>query len=274
MRFSIAAMNFFEATGVARAAGGETANLFRVTVPDGWQQGPGAFGGWVLAAMIRSIEAVVPDLPLRSLTAEIPSPVMVGDATISVDLVRAGQSVSVVTARLMQDAELRAHAVTVMGLPRRVPPELDHVDLRPPQAPPWRDTPSVPADNPILPTFARHFEFRPVVGLPFTGGAAMTTGWVRARDPGPVRDAALVVGHVDAWYPAEFARFTAGRRIVTAAFTLQVVGGAQAWTGDGPLLHTSRSLAAEGGYVTEARQLWTEEGRLVALNQQTMVIVK
>jgi acyl-CoA thioesterase len=263
-------VSFFELTKVTPT--GE-AGVFGVVVPDGWQQGPGAFGGWVLGALIRSIEATVPGGALRSLTAEIPAPVLVGDATISAVVLRAGKSVTVVAARLTQGSDLRAHAVAVLGAPRRVDAGLDHVELAPPAATPWRDMPPAAPNVAALPTFTQHFEFRPLDGLPLSG-QKRTTGWIRARDPGPVRDAALVVAHVDAWYPAEFAGLRELRPMVTAAFTMQVIGGAAAWTTDAPLLHTSRTLATHEGYVTEARQLWTEEGKLVALNQQTLVMVK
>jgi hypothetical protein len=89
-----------------------------------------------------------------------------------------------------------------------------------------------------------------------------------------VKDAPLVVAHVDAWWPAEFARFSQPRPMVTSAFSMQMVGGAAAWRTDAPLLHVSRTHAVRDGYVAEARELWTEEGELVALNQQTMVIVR
>jgi acyl-CoA thioesterase len=266
-------MSFLQATHVTPQAATSTGTAFTITVPDGWQQGHGAFGGLVLAFLIRSIERVVPDRPLRSLTAEIPAPVLVGEAVVSVDVMRAGRSVTVASARLMQDSELRAHAVAVLGAARPVDRSLDHVDLAPPAAPSWTKVPPL-APNPLLPTFAQHFEFRPVLGAPFSGGESHTLGWIRARDPGAVRDAALVVAHVDAWYPAEFPRLTKPRPMVTSAFTMQIIGGAAAWVTEAPLLHTSRSLAAHEGYVTEARQLWTADGQLVALNQQTMVMVK
>jgi acyl-CoA thioesterase len=266
-------MTFFEATQVTKTSTTSLGASFDVTVPDGWQQGPGAFGGWVLAVLVRGIEAVVPDRALRSLTAEIPAPVVVGTGTVSVEVLRAGQSVTVVAARLLQES-LKAHAVAVLGSARPVDRSLDHTDLSPPVVTPWQETPPVPLDFPLLPTFARHFAFRPVIGAPFTAGPSQTAGWIHAREPGPACDDALVVGHVDAWYPAEFPRLAKPRRMVTSAFTMQMVEGPRAWTGTVPLLHVSKTLAAFEGYVTEARQLWTPDGKLVALNQQTMVMVK
>ena len=250
-----------------------THGSFTIDVPDGWQQGPGAFGGWVLAVVVRSIEAMVPGRALRSLTAEITAPVLVGHASVSVNVLRVGRSVTVAAARLEQGGEVRAHAVAVMGASRPVDASMDHVELSRPECAPWQEVPAVPPTTRLLPTFAQHFEFRPAVGLPFAGGSPHTMGFIRARELGRARDTADVVAHVDAWYPAEFPRLAGPRLMVTSAFTMQMVHGAAAWTTDAPLLHTSRTLAAHEGYVVEARQLWTDDGKLIALNQQTMVLV-
>jgi acyl-CoA thioesterase len=247
---------------------------YTVEVPDGWQQGAGAFGGFVLASLVRGLETTVPGRALRSLTAEIAAPVMVGKGEISAVVLRAGQSVTVVAARLTQGPELRAHAVAVLGAPRPVSRDLDHVDLAPPAASRWQDTPLAAPGVRTPPPFTQHFDMRLVDGHPVSGSVARTTGWVKLRDPGPAHDAALVVAHVDAWYPAEFARLPELRPMVTSAFTMQIVGGAGVWTPGTPLLHTSRTLAAHEGYVVEGRELWTAEGKLVALNQQTLVMVK
>jgi acyl-CoA thioesterase len=254
---------------------GTELTLFDLTVPDGWQQGAGAFGGWVMAALVRAMEGVVPARALRSLTAEIPSPVQPGDATIAVEVLRAGQSVTTLAARLVQSAQLQAHAVGIFGAPRRLTEEMDRVELTAPVAPDWREILPIPPETPNVPKFARHFEFRLADGLPFRGAEKSgALGWIRLRDLPSQKDAALVAAHVDAWWPAEFARLAHPRTMVTAAFSMQIVGGADAWKTDAPLLHASRTQAVREGYVTEVRELWTEDGVLVALNEQTMVIVR
>ena len=56
------------------------------SVPDGWQQGRGAFGGLVIAALARALEAHVgdPERTLRSLTAVLPGATLAGPAMASV----------------------------------------------------------------------------------------------------------------------------------------------------------------------------------------------
>ena len=56
--------------------------------------------------------------------------------------------------------------------------------------------------------------------------------------------------------------------MATVAFTLQLLGGAPA--GDDPLYFRSTNPAIRDGYVSEQRELWTADGRLVALNPQTL----
>jgi len=61
--------SFEEASVVRRTGPGS----FEVTVPDGWQQGRGAFGGLVYGMLTRAMEQVVdePARRLRTLTGDI-----------------------------------------------------------------------------------------------------------------------------------------------------------------------------------------------------------
>jgi hypothetical protein len=119
-----------------------------------------------------------------------------------------------------------AHAVGVLGKDRAR--DADAQDLARPEMPPWRDAPIAPVAPPFGPTFATHFEFRPLGALPFSGAGshreARVTGWVRPKDPGPARDAAYLTALADAYWPAFFTRFHAPRPMATIAFTLDLLG--------------------------------------------------
>ena len=43
---------------------------------------------------------------------------------------------------------------------------------------------------------------------------------------------------------------------------------------DEPILHRGRVLSGRNGYVAESRELWSADGRLLAHNQQTVVIIR
>ena len=63
------------------------------------------------------------------------------------------------------------------------------------------------------------------------------------------------------------------RPIGTVAYQLQVVGSLEGLDPEAPLFHRARALATSEGYSSELRELWGEDGRLVALNQQTFVVI-
>jgi acyl-CoA thioesterase len=255
---------------------GET---FRLDVPAGWRQGRGAFGGLTVGAAVRAIELRVgdPRRKVRSVTAELAAPVEAGPAELAVDVLRAGSSVTVARAALIQGGETRTHAVAVLAASRPAGGPLAWCDLEPPRAPPWRQVQVAPIGAPTpgasYPEFARHFEYRIVEGVPLAGGAARTIGWIRPRVPSARRDAGYVAALADAWYPAALVRAGALRPMATIAFTLDLVGDLDGLDLEAPLLYRGTVPVSADGYFLETRELWGEDGRLVAINQQTLAII-
>lgn len=248
---------------------------FQAEIPDGWQQGRGAFGGLVLGNMVRAIEAFddTRERALRCLSAEICGPVMPGSASIQVTRLRTGTGVSTIAASLSQGDQVLAHAVGVRGRTRG--DDTDFCDIPTPRMPPWRDVPIVPIGPPVAPVFAPAFEFRPSGPLPYSGGKeAVAEGWIRPRAPGPLRDAAYVTTLADCYWPAILTRLTSVRPLATIAFTLELFSDLAGLDPEAPLFHSARANAARGGYSVETRELWGEDGRLVARNHQTFAVIK
>lgn len=244
-------------------------------VPDGWQQGRGAFGGLVLAALVRTLEHALADpaRPMRTLTATLCGPVDVGPARVEVELLRGGSGLTALAARLVQRGEVRTHTVGLFGGDRVR--DGAWCDVKAPPMPDWRALPAAAIVPPLAPVFAPAFEFRPTVGLPYASGAeAVTEGWIRARHPGPARDAAFLAAHADAWWPAMLTTLSAPRPAATVSYSLEIVGDFEGLDADVPLYHTGRSPIAAGGYAVEFRELWGADGRLLALNQQTFAIIR
>jgi hypothetical protein len=246
---------------------------FTWAVPDGWQQGKGAFGGLVAGALIGACEAVLadPSRPLRALTLEIMAPVVVGDAAIEVTPLRAGSSVTVVSGVLRQGGSVAAHAVATFGKDRD---PAQWQALEPPRLPPPEEVPVAPVAGPPAPVFTRLMEYRAVSGLPFSGAAAghEITGWVRPREPGRARGAGYLAACVDAYWPVALLGLTAPRPMATLTFTLMIVSDLTGVAPDAPLAYRARALAAGGGYIPEYRELWSPDGRLLALNPQTFAL--
>ena len=254
---------------------------YQLDVVDGWRMGRGAFGGLVVAALVNAIEQRVADPArrVRSVTAELPGPVEAGTVDITVDTLRRGNNVSTARAALSQHGEIRSHAVAVLAASRsaRDAAPVAWNDLTPPVAPAWTELAPLAMDRPRdrpgpWPEFAQHFEYRPVEGMPGSGGPPRAIGWVRARDPGSGRGAGLIAALIDAWWPVVFARL-GPRPMATIAFTLDITGGLDGLDPGAPLLYRAAARVCTDGYVLETRELWGSDGRLVAINHQTFVII-
>jgi acyl-CoA thioesterase len=240
----------------------------------GWRQGRGAFGGLVVAALIRAIERAVgdPKRRARSVTAELPGAVEPGRAEIAVDILRAGNAVTTARASLSQAGEIRTHAVAIVAADRLVDAPIWQ-DLPRPVASSWREVEPLPW-SPAYPEFAQHFEYRIVEGAIGAKGAAQALGWIRAREPGVARDAGYVAAMADAWWPAALHRFAAMRPIATIAYTLEVIADPSTLDPAVPLLYRAVVPVCGNGYFIETRELWTEAGELVAINHQTFAVIK
>jgi len=258
-------------TPTARGGG-----AYSIDVPDGWQQGRGAYGGLVLAMLTRAAEATAadPSRALRSLTAQIVGPVQPGPTEIATEVLRAGSGVTAVAARLVQAGAVQAHAVATLGKPRATY-EAAPV-LAAPEMPAWRERSPAPASMPFAPTFIRHMEIWPTGPLPFSGAGSVqeTAGWGRLRRPGRARDAAFTVAMIDSYWPGFLAAASGPRPAATLTFSLETMSDLVGLDPDAPLFYRARVLGGRDGYAVEARELWGEDGRLIALNQQIFVVMK
>jgi acyl-CoA thioesterase len=228
----------------------------------------------VVAHLIRAIQGSVEGdpRPLRSFTAHLCGPVLPGTIDLEVEILRQGTGLTTVAAKLLQEGAVCAHAVADLG--RAMAEDIGWNTLSPPEMPSWRQMEPLPMGTSFAPTFTQHFLYRPISGMPFSGKEAQTSGWIRARNPGPRHDAAWLGTLIDAWWLAGWVRLPAPRQAATIAFTLHGLGDTTDLDPEIPLFFRSQSDLLQGGYAVEQRELWTEDGRLVAINHQTHAIIK
>lgn len=248
---------------------------FTWNVPDGWQQGRGAFGGLVLDALCRAAMAFEddPGRAPRAMNGELCGPVVPGDAALQVRLLRRGDAVTTVDVSLTQEDEIRARASFVLGGPRKNPTEFPDRPVRRPASLDWEKAPIVPMQpGSGFPVFAQNFEFRLVGPPPFQGGAeAWAGGWVRPKVRSSAIGHAELLAYADVWWPAGFTIESAPRPAATIGFQLQWLVDPATLDPEQPLLCLSRVTGSMDGYLAETREVFDPEGRMVALNQQTFV---
>lgn len=245
---------------------------FSIEVPDGWQQGRGAFGGFSVAVLVRAIETAEPDQerPLRSLTAELCGPLLPGPASVVVEVLRRGTGMTTVAARIIQDG-IVAHAVGILAKSRV---DVRHDGIVPPERKPFEAVLPMP-QTPFAPSFTQFFEYRITGDLPFSGAEnAIVETWLSMRLPCPKADAAYVAAMADATWPALFPKMSEPRPMSTVSYTLQLFGPFDDVEPNAPLYYRGSVLAARDGHLAEMRELWTPDGRLLALNHQTIAMIR
>lgn len=261
---------------------------FTLDVPDGLQQGRGAWGGVVTGAMVSAAQQVDPrpEMAVRTLSAQLVAPVLVGRLILHVEELRRGSATTTLAVRgIDEDGSLLAHGVVVLGAPRRgdaMPDGPGWLSVVPPSelAPGPDAVPEAPVGPPLAPDFTVHLEMRPISGLPYQGADTdETMGWVRPRGPLERVDASVVTALADAWWVSVMARLDRPRPAATVGFTLDYTLDPTSLPRDGegriePLLHRGRSVAAREGFTVETRELWTRTGELVTWNTQTVAVIK
>jgi len=247
-----------------------------ITVDDTWLQGRGAYGGLTVAALVRAIEARVADprRRVRSVTAELPAPTPVGANRIDAEILRSGNQVTTARATIRNGDVVSGHAVAVLAASRETGGDVAWRHLEPPVLPAWTELAPAPMSGPGVASFAQHFELRVVTGIPFTSGEPVTTGWVRAREPGELRDAAYVAAMIDVWYPGFMVSLRAPRPLATIAYTLELFDSLDGLDPVVPLAYRGTVPVCGDGYFVETRELGGSDGRPGPRNHQPFAIIR
>jgi acyl-CoA thioesterase len=238
-----------------------------------WWIERGPNGGYLAAIVLRAIMAAVddPERRPRTLTLHYLRPPAEGPCEVAVTIERAGRGMSTVSARLVQDDRCCIAALAALGVDRPGPEVHDHPApaVDPPDAvqPPPRspDAPDIP--------FRHRFDQRPTIGgLPFMAGAvAETGGWIRTADEDPVDDV-LLAALTDAWPPAVFARLEERVGVPTIELTIHFRGAPP--QGATWCLVRFRTQEVVSGYLEEAGEIWSTDGRLLAESRQLAVVLR
>ena len=224
---------------------------------------------------MRAVEATEtdPSRRVRSVTAHIMAPALVGPHAIAVEPLRIGSAMSTWRATLTEAAGAPiAELVAVAGAPRSFAASVPGpwgVAVAP-RAPSSEDVPRVPG-GPPFPVFTRHLDMRPVSGLPLSGGPAESIGWL-GYDAATRPSAASLLALVDGWYPASLPLLETMPPIGTVSFTAALLADPESVRSDEVLLHHSFLTSASDGYTSEHRRLWSPQGYLLVDNVQTIVV--
>ena len=264
-------VDFEQASAIRQVGPGS----FEANVPDGWQQGRGAFGGLVYGLLARAMEAELadPERRLQTLSGDIAGPVLPGMASIRVEVLRRGAKQSNAQARLMQNSSVLAVASAVFCAPRPVEmPALRGVES--PDRAAWDQLRVVPLEPPLGPDFARAYEYRLAGPAPLSGSHdAETAGYIRERKVPSRRDAPSVIGLLDAWWPTLWSIVTEPRPVATTSFLAEILIDPARLDPEEHLFHDAQMAGQGDGFFVEHRALWSGD-TCVAMNQQTFAVLR
>ena len=114
-------MDTIDLSALVRPTATDDPLRFTLDVPDGLQQGRGAWGGVATGAMVAAAQLVDPrpEMAVRTLSAQLVAPVLVGRMHLVVEELRRGSATNTLEVRCRDDeGALLAHGVVVLGAPR------------------------------------------------------------------------------------------------------------------------------------------------------------
>ncbi|MFJ2129729.1 acyl-CoA thioesterase [Streptomyces sp. NPDC087845] len=236
-----------------------------------WRSWAGAHGGHVAAAALIAVRerAAGQGRPVRALTAHFLAPVDTRPLHLSLAGPRVGgrASTCLFTGHQGGAPVLAGSALFGSGRPG---PSCD-----------GRTFPQVPGPADCVPldlsagsvAFARQVEVRPATeALPLAGGeSAELVAWVRFTD-GRALDEAAVVTLTDVLPPALFACWRTPRPVPTAELTVHFTDTLDAGALAGWALVRIRTEQAGSGWVVDDSEVWSADGRLLALARQARVV--
>lgn len=267
---------FDDAMALVRVAQAGQSTTFAWDVPDGWQQGRGAWGGLAVGGIVGAVVRAESDASrsVRSVSLQISAPVLVGRHQVVASAIRVGRGMSTWEVTVTDEEGVRVSGGTVItgsarsGSAERT--ESRWSPLRMPEASPADEVPALPT-GPPFPTFTQHCEYRVVSGLPLQGGEGETLGWISYRDAPAWADVPLLA-LVDAWYTVTLVPLADLVPVGTVNFTANLLVDPGTIEPGVALLHHGLVTASRDGYVSELRRLWTPDGRLAVENLQTVVV--
>ncbi|SER80162.1 acyl-CoA thioesterase [Actinokineospora terrae] len=239
-------------------------------VDESWRSWTGAHGGLLAGIALDHAGRLVSGLPARAVHVSFLSAVRSDEVHVSADLVKAGRSSSTVIARLQAGEKLALLATATFGGGDNGPgspaislPDVPDVDTLAPFTLP-----------PGLVPFAQHIEFRPVGGVPLSGGdSPVLTSWVRLVAP-PARPESAATVLLDVLAPALYATRTTPVPIPTVELAVHFTEAAHTFDANEWAFARIHTEHASAGWCVDASEVWNRAGELVATGRQTRRILQ
>ena len=242
------------------------------TVPEEWSQGRTAYGGLLAAIGMAALREFVPaDRQARSLFVQFLGPIPPGQSfDVKTEILSSGKSLTVGKVTIVVESKPCFLQVVTYAVGRE-----SVAQVTPSQAPAWpaaETLQALPFLPNITPNFTQAFSYRWAEGpMPFSGSQESHFGGYFAYkgEPGPAEVALL--GMLDAWPPAVLPMLKGPAPASTVSWSVHLfdipeVKAREWWS------YRARTAAAGSGTATTQAELYSPDGRLVALSEQLVAV--
>lgn len=243
--------------------------LFRGVITPRWSIGATPNGGYVLAFGLAALERVTPFADPIVATAYYVRPTVPDAADVHTEVIKIGKRFATAQARIVQRGEERTRIVATLGT---IPAgdDVTHLALDPPVLPP-RETCVAERPAGVSAEIAHRFDMAltPASVAFMSGertGRALLEGYVRFAGGG-VPDLRALTLLADAFPPPVFNVIPRGW-VPTLELTVQLRARPDTeWT-----LGRFATRSVVNGLLEEDGELWSENGRLLAISRQTAIL--
>ncbi len=246
---------------------------YTMTIEEDWAQGRATFGGILASAAANAARAEQEDgFALRSALTSFVAPARPGRLEIALNKLRQGKNTIQWQVELSQDEQTIASLILCFGRGREGQFEIE--GPRAPDAKKPEELDPLPYMEGITPRFTQHFDYRYTGNtLPFGGHKeGKIQGWVKARDTAAVTES-TILSLLDAWPPPIWIH--ADSPIPGSTITWQVnfmdEVHQDGFSGEQYFYYEAETTAAAGGFSDFQGNLWSPDGKLLAVSRQLFV---
>lgn len=243
-----------------------------VLIPESWAQGRTTFGGLTAAILCQATSLNVdPSRRLRNFEVGFVRPLeALKPYEISVETLANGKTVTIKSARIIQEGKVRATARADYVLPLESDVKIDTFtapNLKQPEA-------SIALEGDHLPNFFNYFDGHvATAGIPFSGEEVPELGgWVKFKEaPQAISDAHLVC-MIDAWPPTASPHYIGFKPLSTISWSIHFANSASRLSPEDYLGYHAKVNFGEQGISSSNAEIWGADGQLLATSVQTNII--
>ena len=243
-----------------------------VQIPDSWAQGRTTFGGLTAAILCEATaKDTDPARPLRNFEIVFTRPLEAQKPfEIEVETLANGKTVTIKTARIIQEGKMRASARADYVLPLQSSVTIDTFKLPQLQA----KATSIHMKGGHLPIFMQHFDNHLATkALPFSGQAVPETGgWMKFKNAPEKMTNALLICLIDSWPPTASSYYQGFKPLSTLSWNIHFAAPIDEVSAAQHLGYLSKVNFGEHGLSSSQAEIWGSDGQLLAKSLQTNII--